>query len=120
MWGEPGNEASCMWGEPGNEASLQTSQMICTLECMCVDVYYCVGCRNHSNTRHQVCHSANRFGVTLSALNAFPLQVLIRESVDSLCRDGADAQYMQYLRLRDTEVGVVSGPDGPPLGGCVR
>ena len=22
----------------------------------------------------------------------------IRESVDSLCRDGADAQYMQYLR----------------------
>ena len=22
---------------------------------------------------------------------------LIRESVDSLCRDGADAQYMQYL-----------------------
>ena len=27
--------------------------------------------------------------------------------------------YLQ-LRLRDTEVGVVSGPDGPPLGGCVR
>ena len=26
-----------------------------------------------------------------------PLKVLIRESVDSLCRDGADAQYMQYL-----------------------
>ena len=23
--------------------------------------------------------------------------LLIRESVDSLCRDGADAQYMQYL-----------------------
>ena len=23
--------------------------------------------------------------------------VSIRESVDSLCRDGADAQYMQYL-----------------------
>ena len=23
---------------------------------------------------------------------------IIRESVDSLCRDGADAQYMQYLR----------------------
>ena len=23
--------------------------------------------------------------------------VCIRESVDSLCRDGADAQYMQYL-----------------------
>ena len=22
---------------------------------------------------------------------------IIRESVDSLCRDGADAQYMQYL-----------------------
>ena len=21
VWGEPGNEASCMWGEPGNEAS---------------------------------------------------------------------------------------------------
>ena len=25
------------------------------------------------------------------------LVVYIRESVDSLCRDGADAQYMQYL-----------------------
>ena len=25
------------------------------------------------------------------------LQHCIRESVDSLCRDGADAQYMQYL-----------------------
>jgi len=24
--------------------------------------------------------------------------LVIRESVDSLCRDGADAQYMQYLR----------------------
>ena len=24
------------------------------------------------------------------------------------------------LRLRDTEVGVVSGQDGPTLGGCVR
>ena len=23
--------------------------------------------------------------------------IFIRESVDSLCRDGADAQYMQYL-----------------------
>ena len=23
--------------------------------------------------------------------------IYIRESVDSLCRDGADAQYMQYL-----------------------
>ena len=23
--------------------------------------------------------------------------LLVRESVDSLCRDGADAQYMQYL-----------------------
>ena len=26
----------------------------------------------------------------------------IRESVDSLCRDGADAQCMQYLRLRSS------------------
>ena len=25
------------------------------------------------------------------------LSMVIRESVDSLCRDGADAQYMQYL-----------------------
>ena len=25
------------------------------------------------------------------------LGLVIRESVDSLCRDGADAQYMQYL-----------------------
>ena len=25
------------------------------------------------------------------------LYIIIRESVDSLCRDGADAQYMQYL-----------------------
>ena len=24
--------------------------------------------------------------------------IYIRESVDSLCRDGADVQYMQYLR----------------------
>ena len=27
-----------------------------------------------------------------------PVGLTIRESVDSLCRDGADAQYMQYLR----------------------
>ena len=26
----------------------------------------------------------------------------IRESVDSLCRDGADAQYMQYLKCGST------------------
>ena len=25
------------------------------------------------------------------------LRIIIRELVDSLCRDGADAQYMQYL-----------------------
>jgi len=25
------------------------------------------------------------------------IYIYIRESVDSLCRDGADAQYMQYL-----------------------
>ena len=25
-------------------------------------------------------------------------EIFIRESVDSLCRDGADAQYMQYLK----------------------
>ena len=31
-----------------------------------------------------------------SANNA-PATSCIRESVDSLCRDGADAQYMQYL-----------------------
>ena len=29
-------------------------------------------------------------------LNCYSMY-LIRESVDSLCRDGADAQYMQYL-----------------------
>ena len=31
----------------------------------------------------------------------------IRESVDSLCRDGADAQYMQYLsksRITSTQI----------------
>ena len=26
------------------------------------------------------------------------VNIIIRESVDSLCRDGADMQYMQYLR----------------------
>ena len=35
------------------------------------------------------------------------LHVCIRESVDSLCRDGADAQYMQYLsksRITSTQI----------------
>ena len=26
--------------------------------------------------------------------------LIVRESVDSLCRDGADAQYMQYLKQK--------------------
>ena len=30
-------------------------------------------------------------------LMAYVLYYIIRESVDSLCRDGADAQYVQYL-----------------------
>ena len=29
--------------------------------------------------------------------SAYSYTVVIRESADSLCRDGADAQYMQYL-----------------------
>ena len=51
--------------------------------------------------------SCSSFDVLLDSTNApthsVTLQVLfsevhdIRESVDSLCRDGADAQYMQYL-----------------------
>ena len=32
----------------------------------------------------------------------------IRESVDSLCRDGADAQYMQYLRLSGLQTGHIN------------
>ena len=37
--------------------------------------------------------------VLLSIIRAMlcALLLFIRESVDSLCRDGADAQYMQYL-----------------------
>ena len=34
---------------------------------------------------------------TYSNNNKGPIRWDIRESVDSLCRDGADAQYMQYL-----------------------
>ena len=29
---------------------------------------------------------------------------LIRESTDSLCRDGADAQYMQYLKAKAVQL----------------
>ena len=48
-----------------------------------------------------------------SELNSNMLQYIyglaknIRESVDSLCRDGADAQYMQYLsksRITSTQI----------------
>ena len=37
-----------------------------------------------------------RCSVDKASLNLV-LKCIIRESVDSLCRDGADAQYMQYL-----------------------
>ena len=33
----------------------------------------------------------------VKVLNCIPRFHIVRESVDSLCRDGADAQYMQYL-----------------------
>ena len=36
-----------------------------------------------------------------------PIFQIIRESVDSLCRDGADVQYMQYLsksRITSTQI----------------
>ena len=36
--------------------------------------------------------------MTISDLYCRLTVKFIRESVDSLCRDGADAQYMQYLR----------------------
>ena len=36
-------------------------------------------------------------GLKYRVFTNFMDQSLIRESVDSLCRDGADAQYMQYL-----------------------
>ena len=44
----------------------------------------------HTKARHKL--KAESGTVQLNTI------LLIRESVDSLCRDGADAQYMQYLR----------------------
>ena len=37
------------------------------------------------------------FRAVVAMNNVIPAKWRIRESVDSLCRDGADAQYMQYL-----------------------
>ena len=45
--------------------------------------------------------------VPIMLFNNFSILHLIRESVDSLCRDGADAQYMQYLsksRITSTQI----------------
>ena len=37
---------------------------------------------------------------TQSDVQRKAIYYLIRESVDSLCRDGADAKYMQYLKAK--------------------
>ena len=44
----------------------------------------------------EVCLSIHK-GCFMSDSSFVETFVFIRESVDSLCRDGADAQYMQYL-----------------------
>ena len=48
-----------------------------------------------------VCILMQLIGASLSephtSVTSLRTRVCIRESVDSLCRDGADAQYMQYL-----------------------
>ena len=44
------------------------------------------------------CAAACNYRPRASAIGALEQdKKFIRESVDSLCRDGADAQYMQYL-----------------------
>ena len=46
---------------------------------------------------HTCTSNMTRLCFTLQLYRSIISKVLIRESVDSLCRDGADAQYMQYL-----------------------
>ena len=43
---------------------------------------------------------ANEASLTLDKLQLLQSNVNIRESVDSLYRDGADAQYMQYFKQK--------------------
>ena len=39
-------------------------------------------------------------GINGSSVKQVQFKKIIRESVDSLCRDGADVQYMQYFKQK--------------------
>ena len=58
-----------------------------------VDVMMCFTCKILCNRLHKSCLLMTCY----YQFHASKRSCLIRESVDSLCRDGADAQYMQYL-----------------------
>ena len=45
------------------------------------------------------CRSWVKYQRAVTSKNSLTTK-LIRESVDSLCRDGADAQYMQYFKAK--------------------
>ena len=48
----------------------------------------------------RACMYAVQGGTKYTASFVKLTKLIIRESVNSLCRDGADAQYMQYLKQK--------------------
>ena len=60
---------------------------------------------DHASVGLAQVHPNTQFKTNFHLVDSYILH--IRESVDSLCRDGADAQYMQYLsksRITSTQI----------------